>query len=91
MILATIAGNVIENLCNGRFPSIILQILFSPHFSFFSLPVCKAGYFKSGGSCIPCSGNEIKSTPGDATDCTADPPCDGATKVPNDDHTACGE
>ena len=38
-----------------------------------------------------CTGNEIKSTPGDTTDCTADMPCDGTTNVPNDNHTACGE
>ena len=55
-----------------------------------SVPVCKAGYYISGSSCTMCTGNEIKSTPGDATDCSADPLCDDATKVPNDDHTACG-
>ena len=55
------------------------------------IPVCKAGHHRGGSSCIMCSGNEIKSTPGDAADCLADPPCDGATKVPKDDHTACGE
>ena len=53
-------------------------------------PVCKAGYYRSGSSCIMCAGNEIKSTIGDTTHCSADPPCDGATNVPDDDHTACG-
>ena len=38
-----------------------------------------------------CTGNEIKSTPGDAADCSADTPCDGDSKAPNDDRTACGE
>ena len=38
-----------------------------------------------------CTGNEIKSTPGDATNCSADPPCDGITSVPNAEHSACGE
>ena len=92
-----------EDLFNKRFRHIFLsQSIFfhktnSKYFTFityfisFPLPVCKAGYFKSGSSCLPCTGNEIKSTPGDTTDCTADPPCDGTTKVPNDDHTACGE
>ena len=27
---------------------------------------------------------------GEALDCSADPPCDGATKEPNDQHTECG-
>ena len=38
-----------------------------------------------------CTGNEIKSTPGDATNCSADVPCDGTTSVPNAEHSACGE
>ena len=38
-----------------------------------------------------CTGNEIKSTPGDAADCSADTPWDGDANVPNKGHTACGE
>ena len=38
-----------------------------------------------------CTGNEIKSTPGDATNCSADGPCDGITSVPNGDHSDCSE
>ena len=29
-------------------------------------------------------------TVGDAWDCSVDPPCDGVTKEPNDQHTECG-
>ena len=54
------------------------------------IPVCKAGYYSSGSSCTLCTGNEIKSTPGDAADCSADTPCDGITSVPNDEHSTCG-
>ena len=52
--------------------------------------VCNAGYYKSGSSCQLCTGNTIKSTIGDASDCDADTSCDGTTKVPNAEHTACG-
>ena len=38
-----------------------------------------------------CTGNEIKSTPGDATNCSADAQCNGITSVPNTDHSASGE
>ena len=38
-----------------------------------------------------CSGNEIKGLVGDALDCRTDPPCDGVTKIPNDQHTKCSE
>ena len=33
--------------------------------------------------------NHSKSTPGDATNCSADVPCDGTTSVPNSDYSAC--
>ena len=42
-------------------------------------------------TCVLCSNNTIKSTPGDAMNCSADPPCDGTLTVPNDNHTQCGE
>ena len=54
------------------------------------LSVCNAGYYGSGHSCSLCTANEIKSTPGDAVNCSTDPPCDGTTNVPNSNHTACG-
>ena len=38
-----------------------------------------------------CTGNEIKSAPGDATDCSADPPCNAETEIPNHDHSGCGK
>ena len=52
--------------------------------------VCNAGYYKSGGSCVLCTNNTIKSSAGNATNCDADTACDGTTTVPNSDHTACG-
>ena len=53
--------------------------------------VCNAGYYKDGASCTKCTGNTIKSAPGDAGDCSADQSCDGTTNVPNAGHTTCGE
>ena len=52
--------------------------------------VCKAGFFKDGPVCMKCSGNEIKTRNGNTSDCTVDPPCDGAHQLPNDEHTQCG-
>ena len=51
---------------------------------------CGAGFFRNGPLCTMCPGNEIKTMPGDAPDCSADPPCDGVTQEPNDQHTQCG-
>ena len=53
--------------------------------------VCNAGYHKNGDACVMCTGNEIKSAAGDATDCSADTACDGSSHVPNPGHTACGK
>ena len=53
--------------------------------------VCNAGYYKSGSSCEQCTGNKIKTTAGDATNCDADEPCDGVGEVPNANHTTCGK
>ena len=55
------------------------------------MAVCNAGYYKHGSSCELCTGNNIKSTIGDAADCDADTACDGTTKVPNSENTACGK
>ena len=53
---------------------------------------CKAGYYGSANdTCTNCSGKEIKSSQGDAPDCSADPPCDGVSNDPNAEHTACGK
>ena len=38
-----------------------------------------------------CTGNEIKLTPGDAVDCSADPPCDGVTGFAAANHNHCGK
>ena len=38
-----------------------------------------------------CAGNEIKSSVGDATDCSTDAACDGSSYVANAGHTACGK
>ena len=54
---------------------------------------CGAGYYKNSMTpprCEMCTANTIKTTVGDATDCDADPPCDGIKTIPNDKHTACG-
>ena len=52
--------------------------------------VCNAGYYNSSGSCSLCTGNTIKSTSGDATDCNTDAACNGTDNIPNTGHTACG-
>ena len=54
------------------------------------MSVCNAGYYKTETFCELCTGNRIKATKGDATDCNADTACDGDSQVPNDGHTACG-
>ena len=64
-----------------------------PHFKprvNFSL-VCNVGYYKNGDACVMCTGNDIKSAIGEATDCSADTECDGSSHVPNPGHTACGK
>ena len=53
--------------------------------------MCNVGHYLNGSVCEICTGNEIKSTPGDATNCSADAPCDGVTSFPNADHSACAE
>ena len=53
--------------------------------------VCNAGYHKNGSDCELCTGNNIKSMRGDATDCNTDTACDGRTKVPNSGHSVCGK
>ena len=60
-------------------------------FDLLIVSVCHAGHFTNGDLCITCAGNTIKSTSGNATDCSADQPCDGTITVPNIGHTACGE
>ena len=37
-----------------------------------------------------CPGNTIKTQPGDAVNCDADPPCEG-TMIAGAGHTRCGE
>ena len=59
-------------------------------YCFYSILVCKAGYYKNGYSCSLCSGNDIKSAPGNATNCSADQLCDSVSSEPNTQHTACG-
>ena len=57
----------------------------------YSVQVCNAGYFKSEGSCVTCTGNTIKTTIGDAENCNVDEPCDGIKTVPNENRTDCGK
>ena len=52
---------------------------------------CEAGYYKNGVACSLCPGNKIKTTVGDASNCDADPPCNGTNQVPNSGHTACSK
>ena len=40
--------------------------------------------------CHKCEGNNIKTEPGNSTNCDVDPPCNGITTEPNHNHTACG-
>ena len=59
---------------------------------FFVLAVvCNAGYFQSENDCVMCAGRKIKKTKGNATDCDVDAPCNGVSRVPNTEHTACGK
>ena len=37
-----------------------------------------------------CTGNTVKSKPGNIETCDEDPPCNGETTVPNTNNTACG-
>ena len=53
--------------------------------------VCKAGFFKDRSVCTMCFGKEIKTTVGDALNCSDDPPCKGARQLPNEQHTQCGQ
>ena len=55
------------------------------------ISVCNVGHYRNGSRCELCTGNKIKSTPGDATNCSTDAPCDGTTSVPNGEHSACGQ
>ena len=66
------------------------QIFQKSNFIVRFIVVCNAGYFKTGSSCELCTGNKMKSTPGDATDCDAETPCDGVTEVPDAYQTNCG-
>ena len=54
-----------------------------------SISVCNAGYYKNGSNCDLCSGNTIKLSPGDDTDCYD--ACDGITEVPNVRRTDCSK
>ena len=49
--------------------------------------VCKAGYYKTEGSCTMCTENTIKKTAGNGESCNEQ--CGGVT-VNNADHTDCG-
>ena len=60
-------------------------------FDLLIFSVCNAGRYKNGDLCTTCTDNTINSEPGNATDCSADQPCDGTITVPNAGHTACGE
>ena len=57
----------------------------------YSVKVCSAGYHRSGGPCVMCTGNTIKREAGDAQNCDTDVPCDGVITLPNAGHTACGK
>ena len=52
--------------------------------------VCNAGYYKNRTDCKLCTGNKIKLMRGDSMDCNDDEPCDGVSKAPDANHTACG-
>ena len=54
------------------------------------ISVLYVGHHKNGNDCEMCTGNTIKSKIGDASDCSADTPCDGVTEVPDANHTHCG-
>ena len=40
--------------------------------------------------CEMCTGNTVKTKPGNAENFDDDPPCDGVATVPSTSHTACG-
>ena len=79
--------------CVVKFPLFWGKTGFKPIRKLYEQPiisVCGAGFYISGSVCTMCPGNEIKTMTGDALDCSADPPCDGVTQKPNDQHTECG-
>ena len=55
-----------------------------------SFTKCNAGYYRISGICLLCPGNKIKTMTGDKSQCDEDTACDGITKIPNHNHTACG-
>ena len=90
-LVVSSSGYLLEWICNAQNKEeLFLRSLQTIQRVYF-FSVCNVGLYWTGSACELCAGNEIKSTPGDATNCSADAPCDGVTSVPNDDHSACGE
>ena len=52
---------------------------------------CNAGYYEADLLCVVCPGNRLKIKSGNASDCNADPQCNGINMVANTEHTACGK
>ena len=75
----------LNGYCNRWYTSYWNALLFD------TISVCNVGHYRNGSMCEKCTGNEIKSTPGDDTNCSVDAPCDGITYVPNAEHSACGQ
>ena len=73
-----------------RFATFFSNIL-QKHGHIYLCLVCNAGFYMDGFDCVLCPKNKIKCSPGDAKSCDLDCACDGITKVPNAEHTACGE
>ena len=74
-------------------PIILGKTYFEPIRKLYEQPiisVCGAGFYRNGSVCTMCPANEIKTRTGDDPDYSADPPCDGVTQEPNDQHNDCG-
>ena len=78
-----ISTNLAYNYKKGKSSNAAVNVL-------SMIVVCNVGYYKNGNDCEMCTGNTIKSTPGDAVDCNGDTLCDGVTEVPDANHTNCG-
>ena len=79
---------------NFLYEQIIVVVKYTEHLSscyqlFKILSVCIPGHYDNGNFCELCTGNKVKATVGNATNC--DEACDGDTEVSNAGHTACGK
>ena len=86
-----VVQNLLLLLAVEKFVKHISQMLCNKCSHIHLCLVCNAGFYMDGFDCVLCPKNEIKCSSGDAKSCNLDCACDGVMKVPNAEHTACGE